>query len=231
MEVANAGGSLQQETLSKIMGDVDAIDWSCGQAAHTAGAGLLDRVLSEPGLLRSAVADVVNGRVPKHDCESFEGLDKLVLWQSPDRAIRLRLHVFPPGYAGRPHHHRWSFVSRVVFGQYVHAPYGADSTVLDAVAGGATPRVVHQQRVVAGSDYFIDRSMVHSIRADETAISLMLRGPSLTDDYFTVVDPGSRDVRWNKGAAQEDAALRSEKVMKPADFARVFSRLEASGVI
>jgi hypothetical protein len=220
-----------QEVLSQLMEDVRAVDWSSGgQARATAGA-LLERVASATGLLKSIVVDVVEGRVPNDDCESFEGLDKLVLWQSPDRQIRLRLHVFPPGYAGRPHHHRWSFVSCVLAGEYVHSLYGGDGSVLDVVTAGGRPEVVHEQRVVAGSDYFIDRSMVHSIAAEHPAVSLMIRGPSLSDDYFTVIDAGSRSVRWNKGAAQEHAALRSEKVMKPADFTRVLSNLEALDVV
>jgi hypothetical protein len=220
-----------QSDLEAALDGVEGIDWSDAELAYPACSAIFDRVLAERGLLRDVVMALATGRLPHHDCESYEEMDKLVLWQSPDRSIRLRLHVFPPGYAGRPHPHRWSFASRMLAGHYHHSLYGRDDEVLDRVRSGQAPPVRYEHKTIAGSEYFVDSSVVHSIATNTRAATLVLRGPSLTDSYFSVIDPGSRSVRWNRGAADEPEALRREKSMTADDFARVVDILEELDVI
>jgi hypothetical protein len=184
-------------------------------------------VTVRPGLLVSLVEALSPGGAG----ESFPSMDKLVLWQSPDEEVRLRLHVFLPGYADRTHNHRWSFVSRILSGGYVHSLYGSEADVLRDAAAGREPRIVYAGRVQRGSTYFLHHSLVHSLRTDEIAVSLLLRGPSAKDDYFTLAGGAdatatSAEMQWSTGAARESSDERATKAMSDDGLARVLGVLE-----
>lgn len=89
------------------------------------------------GQLRQLVLDVPNNKELLSDSTHYERVDKLVLWNSDDKAMQIRLHV----YANQPcsgktsnladiseaHNHRWNFSTRILSGGYFHTLYRMDS--------------------------------------------------------------------------------------------------------
>lgn len=220
-----------RHTLDDIFESRPSVDWDDSREAGSLAGAIFDHVTSEPGLLVSLVEGVAAGDGSGDAAESFPRLDKLVLWQSADRAVRLRLHVFFPGYADRTHNHRWSFVSRMLSGGYVHSLYGSESDVMRDVAEGRQPRVVYSGRFQRDSEYFLHHSMVHSLRTDDVAVSLILRGPSVKDEYFTLEGAdGSVELPerllWSTGAARESSDERASKAMSEEGLARVLGVLK-----
>lgn len=202
------------------------LDWTRPQVTAQRAREVLDRLTGRPDLLASLVRDVTRSGAPGAASESYPRMDKLVVWQSADAAVRLRLHVFYPGYVDRPHNHRWSFVSRLLSGSYLHTLYGVDADVLREVRQGSEPRPRYLRYEQVGGDYFLEDSMVHSLRAEQTTVSLVLRGPAVKERYFTVLpDDGSTPVaerlEWSGGAAREPVTQRREKQITESGIERV----------
>jgi hypothetical protein len=217
--------------LDEIFDASGPIDWDDPHAAGKVADDVFDQVAATPDLLVGLVEEIGLAGGTAEAGESYPRMDKLVLWHSADRAVRLRLHVFFPGYADRTHNHRWSFVSRIVSGGYVHSLYGSEADVMREIEGGRVPRVVYAGRVQASSEYFLHHSMVHSLRADEVAVSLVLRGPSVKDEYFTLADGDgsaglSERLLWSAGAARESSDERASKEMSEDGVARVVDVLK-----
>lgn len=213
-----------RDALDGVVAAHGAVDWDDPEAARALARAMFDEVTARADLLASLVEATsldVDGAG-----ESYPSMDKMVLWQSADGEVRLRLHVFSPGYYDRPHNHRWNFVSRIVAGSYVHSLYGFEADVLERVSGGREPRPVYSGLVPAGTEYFLHHSVVHSLRTDGVTVSLVLRGPSVKDDYFTLersqaaADPAAR-VTWSSGAERETAEQRATKAMTEERRARV----------
>jgi hypothetical protein len=224
------------DTVDEIMQANGPIDWTDPKQAIDVIAHVFDDVVSSPGLLRSLVIDLRATGGALGACESFPCLDKLVLWQSHDHAVRLRLHLFSPGYLDRPHNHRWSFASRLLTGGYLHTVYGSESDVLDQVSRGAEPRPLYVQPEHTGTQYFLDHQAVHSLRTDETSVSLMLRGPAAKSEYFTV-EPGpgpngvAGNIVWSTGIALETSSTRRAKSMTETDLSHTVDTLDRLGVV
>jgi hypothetical protein len=217
--------------LDEIFDASGPIDWDDPHTARKVADDVFDQVAATPDLLVGLVEEIGLAGGAAEAGESYPRMDKLVLWHSADRAVRLRLHVFFPGYADRTHNHRWSFVSRIVSGGYIHSLYGSETDIMREIEGGREPRVVYAGRVQATSEYFLHHSMVHSLRADDVAVSLVLRGPSVKDEYFTLEDgDGSVDLSerllWSAGAARESSDERASKEMSEDGLARVVSVLK-----
>jgi hypothetical protein len=209
-----------RDAIDELFETRTPVDWDDAAGPLELAEAIFDEVAGSPETLVSLVEA---HPLDDGNAESFPALDKLVLWQSPDAEVRLRLHVFFPGYADRTHNHRWSFVSRILSGGYVHSLYGAEQDVLREVTDGGAPRVVYAGHVQAGSTYFLHHSLVHSLRTDEVAVSLILRGPSTKTDYFTVA---AAETLWSTGAARESAAERAAKAMTNEGRERVLRVLE-----
>jgi hypothetical protein len=212
--------------LDAIIGELGPADWTDPHGAYRASALVLDHITAEEGLLTAAVGDLQESLT---GCESYPNMDKLLLWRSGDGALRLRLHVFSPGYTDRPHNHRWNFAARLLGGTYLHAVYGDEQEVLEGAQRGQAPRARHLHQVTAGQGYFLDHSLVHSLHADTTTVCLVLRGPSVKDDYFTW-EEASRQLVWATGAARESAQDSATKAMDEHGYARVVAALGKLGL-
>ncbi len=219
-----------QRAITEVVRTSGPVDWTKPSLADERVSDALDRILAEDGLLTAAVEGVVAARGGAGDCESYPFMDKLVLWSSADGTLRLRLHLFLPGYTDRPHNHRWSFLSRILAGGYLHSLYGDQDDVLRRVGRGEEITALHTYQAWAGVGYFLDHSLVHSLHTGTTTVSLLLRGPSVKDDYFTL-DAGPGQVRWSSGAQRETSADRRAKTMAEEGFVRVLDTLRAERVI
>ena len=211
--------------------DARGIDWSRPQSVAAGAGAVLDGLTGRPDLLADLVRDLTRPDAAGAASESHPHMDKLVLWQSRDAAVRLRLHVFFPGYLDRPHNHRWSFVSRILSGSYVHTIYGTDTDVLGEIRAGREPRPRYVRREEAGSAYLLENTMVHSLHTDEVTVSLLLRGPSVKDQYFTVLPGDGRTpppdrLVWSGGAPRESTAELREKRITAGGVERVRAVLD-----
>jgi len=222
---AAAPASDVRRHLDAIIAESGSGDWSDSQAAQRSSSLVLDRILGRQGFLAASVAELAGSL---RGCESYPYMDKLLLWRSDDGDLRLRLHVFSPGYADRPHNHRWSFASRLLGGAYLHTLYGDEHEVLDNAQRGTAPRARFIHELATGAAYFLHHSQVHSLSTETETVSLVLRGPSRKDDYFTW-EEASRRVVWSSGAAREDAADSASKAMDDAGYARVLEALDRLG--
>jgi hypothetical protein len=220
--------------LDGIVSDAERVGWTDARLARRDLGGIVERIVSAPELLADVVGDVLDRRGAAGGCESYPNMDKLVLWSSRDGDLRLRLHLFFPGYADRPHNHRWSFLSRILAGGYLHSLYGTAEDALSRVEQGLPLRVLYAREETAGSTYFLDHTLVHSLRADTVTASLLLRGPAFEDTYFTLLagPPGTQPaVDVSAGAARESPAELSAKAMTDEGFERVRTTLRRLGLL
>lgn len=211
--------------LDKIIRQAEPIDWANGRAAYRIASGILREVASVDGLVGATAREVTGNARTRTDCESYDTMDKIVLWANADRSTRLRLHVFHPGYSDRPHNHRWSFASRLLAGQYLHSIYGSEDEVL---AHADSPRVQHAYALGPGGDYYLAHSLVHSLSTETTTVSLVLRGPSVKDSYFTL---DGASTLWSTGADRESGAERQAKTMTDDGVDRVLATLGHVGIL
>ena len=158
-------------------------------------------------------------------CERYDFLDKLVLHDMAEAGVRVRLHLYRPGYFDRPHNHRWSFASHILRGRYLHRIYGrANEFGEDTDPSGLT--AIHERFEEAGATYALHHTSVHTVQAEAGTISLLLRGPAVKD-RFLILDRGAGGSFWVYGAAQESPELRASKQMAEADLAQVISDVRA----
>jgi hypothetical protein len=216
--------------LSDLVSAAGGVEWTLPTAAARAGE-VLDQVSKQSALLAALARAAIAGWEDDGTGESYPQMDKLVLWRSDDDAIRLRLHVFLPGYVDRPHNHRWSFGCRLLSGSYLHTIYGTESEVLGAVARGQEPDPRYVRREQQGSGYFLHDAVVHSLSVAEVTVSLILRGPSVKERYFTVLPARDGEsvadrMVWSGGAAGESRAERRAKEMDTDGVVRVVNVLE-----
>jgi hypothetical protein len=216
--------------VGSLLDGTGAVPWDDARAALEVVGGALGEIAAGPGLLAALVTGI-SGE-DREGSESYPRMDKLVLWQSEDRRTRLRLHLFTPGYTDRPHNHRWCFASRILHGRYVQSIYGSERDVLDAVRAGSAVRPLLTQEEAAGSRYFLEHSLVHSLHTDVSTVSLVLRGPAVKDAYFTLEGgTGQPDLVLSTGTTRETPDERESKVMTAARLAEVTATLRSLGVV
>jgi hypothetical protein len=201
---------------------LDTVDWkSTGSILRTAEA-IFDATTHEPGLLAALLDNLTTDAHLRPMCEGYDFMDKLVLWDSPDHQIRLRLHLYRPGYFDRPHNHRWPFASRILRGSYLHRLYGRDDHFTeDTDPDQLTPILERVER--PGSTYALHHTSVHTVQAEADSISLLLRGPA-AKDRFLILDKAAGSF-WVYGAAQETAETRASKIMKPDQLDQTITRV------
>ncbi|WKU03463.1 hypothetical protein [Micromonospora sp. HUAS LYJ1] len=198
------------------------IDWGdTGSILHTAGK-IFDAITDEPGLLAALLDNLSTDAHLRPMCEGYDFMDKLVLYDSPDHQVRLRLHLYRHGYFDRPHNHRWPFASRILRGSYLHRLYGRDDQFTeDTDPAELTPileRVEHP-----GSTYALQHTSVHTVQAEADSISLLLRGPA-AKERFLILDKAAGPF-WVYGAAQETTATRNSKIMRPDQLNQTIVRV------
>ncbi len=211
--------------LDKIIQRAGPFDWAHSRDAYQIARDILREIASVDGLVGAAVREVTGNARARADCESFGRMDKIVLWANAGRSARLRLHIFHPGYSDRPHNHRWSFASRLLAGEYLHSIYGSEDEVL---AHANSPRIQHAYILRPGADYYLGHSLVHSLSTETTTVSLVLRGPSVKDSYFTLE---GASMRWSTGADRESSAERRAKTMTDDGVHRVLTTLGRIGIL
>jgi hypothetical protein len=195
--------------MKAILKPLRSIDWDnideVERATHVALAELLRD--------RSAIRSILLGLPDRPElmglCEHYDILDKIVLY-TDDCGIRVRLHVFLPGYFDRPHNHRWSYASQILRGGYRHFLYG--NAELDETIDPSELKALHVRDEPSGTSYALHHSMVHAVVAEPFTVSLIIRGPAVKD-RFLVMDRATGESWWQYGATQESAEDAARKQM------------------
>lgn len=203
--------------------DAHPVD-AAGLLTYEPAVGFLDALTRRWDVVDALLQALCTGGPLRRDCESFPHLDKLVLWEHPERRVKLRLHVFSSGYGDLPHNHRWPFAARILHGAYVHSIYGDEATVLAADAGGRQLTPLLRREETRGNSYLIDHSLVHSLRAEATVVSLVLRGEPVKSSYFTFTADG---LVWSSGRERESTTDQALKVMSDERLDRTVETLRA----
>lgn len=204
--------------------NLDAVNWDDTTSILPASEAIFDALGGTSGLLDVLLENLGTDPHLRPMCEGYDFMDKLVLYDSPDHQIRLRLHLYRRGYFDRPHNHRWPFASRILRGSYLHRVYGRDDQFTeDTDPDQLTPILERVEHV--GSTYALHHTSVHTVQAKADSISLLLRGPA-AKDRFLILDKAQGSF-WVYGAAQETPQTRATKQMAPDHLDRTIVRVQA----
>ncbi|MGV9679332.1 hypothetical protein ACWDSJ_28975 [Nocardia sp. NPDC003482] len=195
--------------------DIDEVELMCREA--------LGQLAAHPSIIRGRLNDLPNRSELLNLCEHYDILDKIVLASEDDPGVRVRLHVFLPGYFDRPHNHRWSYASKILRGHYRHYLFG-NAELDEQVEPGKLP-VLHVREEPVGTTYALHHSMVHAVVAEPFTVSLVVRGPAVKDK-FLVMDRHTNEAWWQYGAKDESEADAKKKQMSRARFAEVTGWLD-----
>ncbi len=195
--------------METIIEPLRTLDWEDTDAVEATAVKALAMLTSQRRMLRDILLDLPEQPDLLGLCEHYDILDKIVL-HDDSSGVRVRLHVFLPGYFDRPHNHRWSYASAILRGQYRHYLFGdAD---LDESIGPASLRALMVRNEQPGSTYALHHTMVHAVVAEPYTVSLVIRGPAVKD-RFLVMDRKTGQSWWQYGASQEPAYDAEQKRM------------------
>jgi hypothetical protein len=200
---------VKEKDMEAIIEPLRSCEWEDINAVAQATRKALDVLVEDGRLVRAALL-----AMPEHPdlfklCEHYDILDKIVLYDDPS-GMRVRLHVFLPGYFDRPHNHRWSYASTILRGQYRHYLFG--DAELDASIDPASLQALMVRDEQIGSTYALHHTMVHAVVAEPYTVSLVIRGPAVKD-RFLVMDRKTGESWWQYGASQEPAYDAEQKRM------------------
>lgn len=199
--------------------DIDDVEINCREA--------LNKLAAEPRIVRARLDELPDRPELLAMCEHYDILDKIVLHSDCTSGIRIRLHIFLPGYFDRPHNHRWSYASRILRGQYRHYLFG--NTELDEQVDPAKLPVMQVREEPVGTSYALHHSMVHAVVAEPFTVSLVVRGPAVKDK-FLVMDRHTNEAWWQYGAKDESAEEAELKRLTPERLQQVRGQLTEWGL-
>ncbi|MEU7906366.1 hypothetical protein [Actinoplanes sp. NPDC049118] len=216
--------------IDNLFDDLRTLDWDDLSAVADTSDKLLTSLDQDRGLLDDLVSKALADPHLTALCEHYDILDKIVLHDDPT-GWRLRLHIFLPGYYDRPHNHRWTYASRILYGSYTHTLYGTEDQIADAEpidVSTLRPRMVRTE--TAGDTYVLHHTSIHSVTAAPYTTTLIVRGPAVKD-RFMVSDRTTGEAWWQYGAATEDPAAAAAKRMTPEQAADRVRQLATDGVL
>ena len=207
--------------MEAIIEPLRSLDWEDIDAVEVATRKALYSLFENRGLIRKTLL-----ALPEHPdllklCEHYDILDKIVLWDDPS-GVRVRLHVFLPGYFDRPHNHRWSYASAILRGEYVHYLFGNAELDEKVNPGSLKPLMARHEQI--GNAYALHHTMVHAVVAEPHTVSLVIRGPAVKD-RFLVMDRKTGESWWQYGASLEPADSAAAKRMSVGHLRELTVRL------
>ena len=207
--------------METIIEPLRSLDWEDTDAVGAAAAKALTMLTSQRRMLRDILLDLPERPDLLGLCEHYDILDKILL-HDDSSGVRVRLHVFQPGYFDRPHNHRWSYASTVLRGQYRHYLFG--NADLDETIDPASLKALMVRDERPGSTYALHHTMVHAVVAEPYTVSLVIRGPAVKD-RFLVMDRKTGQSWWQYGASKEPAYDAGQKRMSVERLAELTNSL------
>lgn len=138
---------------------------------------MLDRLADDRKLLTQLVNEVLHDPDRLSTSRVTLLLNRLSLYQAPDRAFEIRLNMNPrPDNQRVPHDHCYAFATRILTGGYVHVVRRrTDGWEGPFTGADLEPAVVTVER--PGSAYTLGDSIVHQAVMEPDTVTLLVRGP------------------------------------------------------
>lgn len=207
--------------MEHIVEPLRGLDWDDIDGVEHATRKALMTLLDDRQVIRQTLLTLPKRTDLLQLCEHYDILDKIVL-HDDESGVRLRLHVFLPGYFDRPHNHRWSYASTILRGEYRHHLFGHADLDEHVDPASLTTLMARQENV--GNTYALHHTMVHAVVAEPHTVSLVLRGPAVKD-RFLVMDRKTGESWWQYGAGQESADSAAHKRMSVERLNRLIGSL------
>lgn len=178
--------------------------------------------------LRELVLDVPQNPKLFSLCAHYNAVDKIILWNSDDDKMQLRLHIYsdkinPPAKSfqadiAQAHNHRWNFSSLILSGGYRHTLYREENSSLLRLI----PTMVRQENV--GDCYTLHHSQYHSIVEQPNTVSLLVRGP-LEKESFQVIHETAEGIGWQNAPSLESPEEKKQKKMDVERYQMLVEKL------
>lgn len=215
-------------TFETLIDPLRHLDWDDVEAVDSAARKTFGRIAGSRYLLRRGLSAIREDARLMALCEHYDILDKLVLFDDPETGIRVRLHVFGPGFHDRPHNHRWTYSSHILRGEYRHRIYQPVDLHAELNPLTLDPMLVRQEQ--PGASYTLHHSAIHAVVAEPGTVSVVVRGPAQTE-RFLVMDNKTGAAWWQYGAAGETPEDALPKRMSRDRFEELVTSLSDWNVI
>ncbi|MEV0359392.1 hypothetical protein AB0H71_25380 [Nocardia sp. NPDC050697] len=209
--------------METVIEPLRSLDWNDVDAVESATRKSFELLTAPNYLLRGALARLFDTPALVALCEHYDILDKIVLHDDLESGIRLRLHIFGPGYHDRPHNHRWTYASHILRGEYRHRLYGEAELGTEIDVSSLHAVHVRQERV--GASYALHHNAIHAVVAEPGTVSLVLRGPAIKD-RFLVMDAKNGESWWQYGATTESPEAAAKKHLSPQRLEELIASLD-----
>ncbi len=204
--------------MESVIEPLRLIDWNDAQAVERGGEQAFAAFAADPEIVRKALFSLPERPDLMRLSEHHDLFDKIILHDDPASGLRVRLHIFQPGFIDPPHNHRWSFASMILHGGYKHSLYGDVEQVMRSDPASLRALLVREER--AGSVYALHHAMVHRVESGSRTVSLLLRGPAVKDRHV-VLDGASGPTWWQRGTSPEAARNLVSRELSPDRLAEL----------
>ena len=188
-----------------------------------------------PTQLRKLILDIPNNEELFSYSAHYEGVDKLVLWNSDDKKMQVRLHIYSSrSYnnannqidIAKAHNHRWNFSTRILSGGYLHTIYR-----MELLATGKyclDPVMIRRESI--GSSYTLHHSQYHSIIEEPNTVSLIVRGP-IEKEYFQVATDERGEIQLRDAPTLQNPQEKKQKTMTLVEYKNILNQLLSLKII
>jgi predicted metal-dependent enzyme (double-stranded beta helix superfamily) len=217
--------------MASVVEPLRSIDWEDTDAMEEACRKVLEHLNSNRRIIRQALNELPDRPELLALCEHPDSeataelgqqLDKIVLYED-ETGFRVRMHIFWSGCEDLPHNHRWSLCSMILKGQFRHSLYGVEN--YDDTMQLPIPKPLQVRIEQVGSIYALHHTVLHALVAEENAVSLFVRGPSVKERGY-LVDPKTGRRIWHLGAAEETPEAKALKQMTPERLRGLTAKLD-----
>lgn len=220
---------ISDEQVVHIMQALPAVDWDNLEEASERTQQIALRIGEDKQLLRALVDRAARTPAIRAKCECHALDDKIVLWDEPERGLKIRLRLANTDQYERVHNHRYAFTAYVLTGVYYQTLYATDQPLDDtADVERFWPCVVREER--PGDFITLHHEQLHTTITGPDTISLMIQSAARQKRAF-MIRRSDGHVWYRLGADEEDEARRVEVAMSDERFAYWRQRLVDLGVI
>jgi hypothetical protein len=206
-----------------FMESLPVVRWDDIEAAAEVTERIARRIAGDENMLRPLVERVRRTPELREKCECHALDDKIVIWDAPEKGLRIRLRLANTDQYERVHNHRYSFTALILAGAYHHTLYATDQP-LDETADVTRFWPYFLREEAAGRCITLDHEQLHTTITEPETISLMIQSPARKHRAFMIRrDDGH--VWWRYGAADESDERRAEVRMPDERFEHWVSRL------
>lgn len=175
---------------------------------------ILDRIAADRNLLTTFVEGVLTQPDRLAASRVTLLLNRLSLWEAPDRSFEIRLNFNPrPENQLVPHDHCYAFATHILAGGYVHVTRRrTDGWEGPFTGADLQPAIVTLER--PGSSYALDHSMVHQAVMAPDTVTLLIRGPRRKQRSHAADDLMPSPRSWPEPAMPGDAPEESRSATR-----------------